>query len=233
MVPFNLRGLFDLMGGNARVVQRLDNFFTQLDAGPDAPYAFLGNEPSLGIPWEYDYAGAPYKTQHIVHTILTTLYGPGPAGLPGNEDLGELSSWFIFAALGMYPALPGTANLVLASPLSRQSPCVVPAGRSSRSTLRAPQAARITSNVCWSTGGSARGPGCRPHLSRKAERSITRWPQRLIPHGEPAHRTHRRRMGRSLAESDARLEIVESERRSVGRLYLTHQVILRMPAPRR
>jgi predicted alpha-1,2-mannosidase len=117
MVPFNLRDLFDLMGGNARVVQRLDNFFTQLDAGPDAPYAFLGNEPSLGIPWEYDYAGAPYKTQHIVHTILTTLYGPGPAGLPGNEDLGELSSWFVFAALGMYPALPGTANLVLTSPL--------------------------------------------------------------------------------------------------------------------
>jgi len=117
MVPFNLRGLFDLMGGNARVVQRLDSFFTQLDAGPDAPYAFLGNEPSLGIPWEYDYAGAPYKTQHIVHKILTTLYGPGPAGLPGNEDLGELSSWFIFAALGMYPSIPGTANLVLASPL--------------------------------------------------------------------------------------------------------------------
>ena len=117
MVPFNLRGLFDLLGGNARVVQRLDRFFTRLDAGPDAPYAFLGNEPSLGIPWEYDYAGAPYKTQHIVHTILTTLYGVGPAGLPGNEDLGELSSWFIFAALGIYPALPGTATLVLTSPL--------------------------------------------------------------------------------------------------------------------
>ena len=116
LVPFNLRGLFDLMGGNARVVQRLDNFFTQLDAGLDAPYAFLGNEPSLGTPWEYAYAGAPYKTQRIVHEVLTTLYGPGPGGLPGNEDLGELSSWFIFAALGMYPETPGTANLVLTAP---------------------------------------------------------------------------------------------------------------------
>ncbi len=117
MVPFNLRGLFVLLGGNARAVQRLDQFFTQLDAGLNLPYAFLGNEPSLATPWEYTYAGAPYKTQRIVHKVLTTLYGPGPAGLPGNEDLGELSSWFVFAALGMYPITPGTANLVLASPL--------------------------------------------------------------------------------------------------------------------
>lgn len=117
MVPFDLRGLFDLMGGNARAVQRLDSFFTRLDAGLDAPYAFLGNEPSLIAPWEYDYAGAPYKTQRVVHEILTALYGLGPFGLPGNEDLGELSSWLVFAALGMYPATPGTANLALTSPL--------------------------------------------------------------------------------------------------------------------
>lgn len=129
MVPFNLRGLFDLMGGNARAVQRLDGFFTQLDAGPDAPYAFLGNEPSLGTPWEYDYAGAPYKTQRIIHEILAALYGPGPAGLPGNEDLGELSSWFVFAALGMYPATPGTANLVLTTPLFPAITLRPPAGQ--------------------------------------------------------------------------------------------------------
>ena len=61
MVPFNLHGLFDTLGGNARVIQRLDTFFTQLNAGTDAPYAFLGNEPSIETPWEYDYAGAPYK----------------------------------------------------------------------------------------------------------------------------------------------------------------------------
>jgi len=117
MVPFNLRGLFKAMGGNARVVQRLDTFFTQLDAGPDAPYAFLGNEPSLETPWEYDYAGAPYKTQEVVRQAVNTLYSPEPNGLPGNDDLGEMSSWYIFAALGMYPETPGTAILALASPL--------------------------------------------------------------------------------------------------------------------
>ena len=117
MVPFNLRGLFKVMGGNAKVVQRLDTFFTQLDAGPNAPYAFLGNEPTLETPWEYDYAGAPYKTQAVVREAVNTLYSPEPNGLPGNDDLGEMSSWYIFAALGMYPETPGTATLVLASPL--------------------------------------------------------------------------------------------------------------------
>lgn len=117
MVPFNLRGLFDTMGGNASAIKRLDSFFTQLDAGPDKPYAFLGNEPTLETPWEYDYAGAPYKTQELIHKIENTLYAPGPEGLPGNDDLGEMSSWYIFAALGMFPEVPGSADLVLASPL--------------------------------------------------------------------------------------------------------------------
>lgn len=142
MVPFNLHGLFTRMGGNARVVQRLDTFFLRLDAGLDAPSAFLGNEPSLGTPWEYDYAGAPCRTQDVVHTILATLYWPGPAGLPGNEDLGELSSWFVFAALGMYPATPGTADLVLAAPLF---PAI---------TLRRPTGQRVQINAPGAAGGA-------------------------------------------------------------------------------
>jgi hypothetical protein len=117
MVPFNLSGLFTALGGNSKVVPRLDNFFTQLNGGPNSPYAFLGNEPTLETPWEYDYAGAAYKTQNVVRQAVNTLYAPGPAGLAGNDDLGEMSSWYVFAALGMFPETPGTANLVLASPL--------------------------------------------------------------------------------------------------------------------
>ncbi|HET8846427.1 MAG TPA: glycoside hydrolase family 92 protein, partial [Ktedonobacteraceae bacterium] len=117
MVPFNLHDLFAAMGGNARVVQRLDTFFTHVNTGLKEPYAFLGNEPTFEVPWEYNYAGTPYKTQSIVHQILSTLFSSGPLGLPGNDDLGEMSSWYVFAAMGMYPETPGTANLALTSPL--------------------------------------------------------------------------------------------------------------------
>lgn len=117
MVPFNLHELFAKLGGNQQVIQRLNTFFEHLNVGLDQPYAFLGNEPSLDTPWEYDYAGTPYKTQEIVRRAINTLYQANPVGTPGNDDLGEMSSWYIFSALGMYPETPGTATLVLASPL--------------------------------------------------------------------------------------------------------------------
>ncbi|WP_376796574.1 GH92 family glycosyl hydrolase [Thermogemmatispora sp.] len=139
MVPFNLRGLFDALGGNARVLPRLDNFFSQLNAGPDQPYAFLGNEPTLETPWEYDYAGAPYKTQQVVRQVVNTLYAPGPGGLAGNDDLGEMSSWYVFAALGFFPIVPGSADLVLASPLFPSIKLTRPSGQVIQ--INAPQAA--------------------------------------------------------------------------------------------
>jgi predicted alpha-1,2-mannosidase len=117
MVPFNLSGLFSGLGGSSKVVSRLNNFFTLLNSGPVSPYAYLGNEVCLEVPWEYDYAGAPYRTQAVVRQTLNTLFSTGAGGLPGNDDLGETSSWYVFGALGMYPETPGTANLVLASPL--------------------------------------------------------------------------------------------------------------------
>ncbi|MES9523791.1 GH92 family glycosyl hydrolase [Streptomyces capoamus] len=117
MVPYDLAGLFSAMGGNGKVVPRLDAFFTELNAGPNAPRAFLGNEPSLNAPWAYVYASAPYRTQNVVRRAVNTLWGPGPGGEVGNDDLGTLSSWYVWSALGMYPQVPARAELVLASPL--------------------------------------------------------------------------------------------------------------------
>jgi predicted alpha-1,2-mannosidase len=117
MVPFNLGGLFANEGGTSAIVSRLNTFFTKLDDGPNSSYAFLGNEPTLETPWEYDYAGAPYQTQNIVRQVENTLYSTGPGGLPGNDDLGQTSSWYVFAAMGLFPETPGTANLVITSPL--------------------------------------------------------------------------------------------------------------------
>jgi predicted alpha-1,2-mannosidase len=138
MVPHNYRGLFDAMGGNAAVLSRLDTFFTELNAGPKKPYAYLGNEPTLNTPWAYVYAGAPYKTQDVVRRALTSIFNAGPNGYVGNDDLGQMSSWAVWAAIGMYPEVPGRADLVLASP---QFPAItITRGNGVRIDITAPNA---------------------------------------------------------------------------------------------
>ncbi len=105
------------MGGDQAAVAKLDTFFTQLNATRFAPYDWAGNEPGKWIPFEYDYAGAPWETQSVVRRIMTQLYPLAPAGEPGEDDLGAISSWYVWAALGLYPETPGVADLVLTSPL--------------------------------------------------------------------------------------------------------------------
>ena len=116
-VPYNLRGLFDTLGGNDSVIRRLDTHFAQLNAGPTSQYAFMANEPEFAVPWAYDFAGAPYRTQDVVRRIETQLFHATPGGLSGNDDGGAMSSWYVFAALGIYPAIPGVAGFVIGSPL--------------------------------------------------------------------------------------------------------------------
>ena len=117
MVPYNMRALFDLMGGNTTVVERLDKFFTELNAGGDKPYFWVGNEPVFAVPWAYDFAGAPWGSQAVTRRVETELFTPQPDGEPGNDDLGTMSAWYVFAALGGYPAIPGVGGLALNSPL--------------------------------------------------------------------------------------------------------------------
>ena len=117
MVPFNYRALFDGMGGNAAAIARLDAHFAQLNAGPGSAYAFMGNEPEEEAPWAYDFAGAPYRTQDVVRRTLLQLYHNTPGGMPGNDDGGAMGSWTVFAAIGLYPDIPGVGGFVLGSPL--------------------------------------------------------------------------------------------------------------------
>ncbi|MGI4744553.1 MAG: GH92 family glycosyl hydrolase [Janthinobacterium lividum] len=122
MVPFNVRGLFDAMGGTNAARHRLDGFFYKPDGGMAVTkagplHAELDNEPSIGTPWLYDYAGQPWKTQELVRRVVDTLWVNRPGGIPGNDDLGAMSSWYVWAALGLYPEVPGRAELVLGSPL--------------------------------------------------------------------------------------------------------------------
>ncbi len=138
MVPQNLHGLFTGIGGDKAVITRLDTLFSQLNVGPNEPYYWAGNEPGLDTPWAYDSAGAPYKTQQTVRRILTSLYSATPGGEPGNDDLGAMSSWYVWAAMGLYPQTPGVPLLVAGSPLFPS--IMVHAGRNSL-TIHAPQAA--------------------------------------------------------------------------------------------
>src|SRR4029077_10509369 len=103
LVPHDLRGLFDVLRRRARVVSRLDDFFSDLNAGPKKPQAWMGNEPSILSPWLYLSAGAPWKTQGIIRQIETKLYTDEPAGEAGNDDLGTMSAWYVWAAIGLYP----------------------------------------------------------------------------------------------------------------------------------
>ncbi|WP_235875065.1 GH92 family glycosyl hydrolase [Saccharopolyspora aridisoli] len=145
MVPFNHRALFDLMGGDDQVVPRLDEFFTELNGGPDKPYAYLGNEPSLNTPWAYAYAGRPDKTQDVVRRALTSLFKSTPDGEVGNDDLGQMSSWSVWASIGMYPQVPGRSELVLASPIF--SSVTIDRGNGTSITINAPGASENTKYV--------------------------------------------------------------------------------------
>ncbi|MEU2621692.1 GH92 family glycosyl hydrolase [Streptomyces sp. NPDC007157] len=122
MVQHNPAGLFAAMGGTDQALARLDAFFHNSDGGwaltgSGGDKSELDNEPSINVPYLYDYAGAPYKAQETVRAAMTTLWSTGPGGIPGNDDLGAMSSWYVFSALGMYPQVPSRAELVLASPL--------------------------------------------------------------------------------------------------------------------
>ncbi|WP_160311170.1 GH92 family glycosyl hydrolase [Streptacidiphilus anmyonensis] len=116
MVPQNLAGLVQGIGGKKATAERLDTYFTQLNAGPDAPYQWQGNEIALDTPWAYDSIGEPWKTQSVVHRVMSQLYSLTPGGEPGNDDLGAMSSWYVWAALGLYPQTPGVPMMVLGAP---------------------------------------------------------------------------------------------------------------------
>lgn len=117
MVPYDLRHLFDALGGNAAVVPRLDAFFSVLNAGVHDPNFYIGNEPSFSTPWIYDWSGTPWRTQDVVRRIVDESFTTGPGGLPGNDDLGATSSWLVFAMIGLFPEIPGVPGFAVGSPV--------------------------------------------------------------------------------------------------------------------
>ncbi len=132
MVPQDPAGLSRAMGGTAKAASRLDAFLRVLNGGAGGTHtghALLGDEPTLLTPWLYDWLGRPYRTQMTVRRALLGLYDTAPDGWPGNDDLGTLSAWYVFGALGIYPEMPGVGVLALGSPLFRRAEIRLPQRR--------------------------------------------------------------------------------------------------------
>lgn len=127
-VPQDVEGLMELIGGPKSFEAHLDTLFTtssELTGDPNAAadvtgmigqYAH-GNEPSHHIPYLYNYAGAPRKTQALVDHILRTLYHNDPNGLSGNEDVGQMSAWYALSAMGFYSFCPGRPVYEIGRPI--------------------------------------------------------------------------------------------------------------------
>lgn len=127
-VPQDVEGLMELVGGQKYFEAHLDTLFTtssELTGDPNAAadvtgmigqYAH-GNEPSHHIPYLYNYAGTPRKTQALVDHILRTLYHNDPNGLSGNEDVGQMSAWYALSAMGFYSFCPGRPIYEIGRPI--------------------------------------------------------------------------------------------------------------------
>ncbi|MEV6042523.1 GH92 family glycosyl hydrolase [Streptomyces xanthochromogenes] len=116
MVPYDFSDLINSMGGAGTAVQRLDHHFTEVNAGQSRPYYYIGNEPEHGVPWAYNYARHPAGATDAVRKVMDESFTTGAGGLPGNDDLGATSAWYVWAALGMYPATPGADTLAVHGP---------------------------------------------------------------------------------------------------------------------
>lgn len=167
LVRQDIPGLAAAMGGPVKALQRLDLFFDYdaLLADPQAvrkswvvgPYSYYSqfrynpnNEPDLHAPWVYTLMGQPWKTITVLRAA-ETLFGNGPSGVTGNDDLGTMSAWYLFSALGLYPDAPGSGRFLLHAPRFAHAEIDLPQGRLLR--IEAPDAKpgerRFVKSVSW------------------------------------------------------------------------------------
>ncbi|HEA29114.1 MAG TPA: glycoside hydrolase family 92 protein [Leeuwenhoekiella sp.] len=137
-VPHAPDSLIALMGGKEAFSAKLEQLFTESseisgeNASPDisgliGQYAH-GNEPSHHIAYLFNKAGQPWRTQYWVHEILKTQYSTMPNGLSGNEDAGQMSAWYVFSAMGLYPMNPASTTYEIGSPVFEKTTLNLPNG---------------------------------------------------------------------------------------------------------
>lgn len=130
-VPQDVQGLINLQGSKEAFDQKLDTLFMETHQPDQAASGsediqgrfgeyWHGNEPAHHVPYLYNYAGQPWKTQNLVRRIMLTQYGNKPNSLCGNDDCGQMSAWFLFNAMGFYPVAPGSNHYVIGTPCAKK-----------------------------------------------------------------------------------------------------------------
>jgi predicted alpha-1,2-mannosidase len=141
-VQHDIPHLIELLGGNEKFIKRLDALFNEptgiskwqfMGQFPDATglngMFVAGNEPSFHIPYLYNYAGQPWKTQRRIREIMDMWFDDKPLGIPGDEDGGGLCSWYVFSAMGFYPVTPGSGEYSIGSPFFESVKIELPDGK--------------------------------------------------------------------------------------------------------
>jgi len=133
----DVKGLANLMGGKKQFVAMLDSVFAMPPVYDESYYGGViheiremqianmgqyahGNQPIQHMPYLYNYAGEPWKTQYWVRQVMNNMYMATPDGYCGDEDNGQTSAWYVFSAMGFYPVTPGTTQYVLGAPLFKK-----------------------------------------------------------------------------------------------------------------
>jgi len=138
-VPQDVAGLAAAHGGSDKLLARLDEVFNaKVDpaifehmediTGLIGWYAH-GNEPSHHVAYLYSHAGQPWRTQERLKQIMDTQYADRPDGLAGNDDIGQMSAWYVFTALGFYPVAPGSGEYILGRPFLPKTAMRLPNGK--------------------------------------------------------------------------------------------------------
>ncbi|MFA6032925.1 MAG: GH92 family glycosyl hydrolase [Myxococcota bacterium] len=174
-VPFDIPGLAALFGGNGGLIAAMDDLFsksyeeqkTRKDAWLYPNYYWQGNEPDIHTAYAYNEAGRPDLAQRWARWIAKALYGPGPAGLPGNDDCGTMSAWYMFTAMGFY-AVPARDVYMTGSPIFSRielnlkgGKMVIEAPGASKNNIYVPSAALGGKALAkpWFTHGEISGGG--------------------------------------------------------------------------
>jgi predicted alpha-1,2-mannosidase len=117
MVPQQARDLLSLFSSKQKFIDSLDFHLRASNAGPDSVHFYIGNEPSFWSPWILAAVGEPTLAHRAIRKIQKEGFGVSSAGLPGNDDLGATSSWYFWSALGMYPMIPASSEMIITEPL--------------------------------------------------------------------------------------------------------------------